>query len=46
MVALKYRATIDRIANTFHPYLTMAEGLKLGAGRPTVGWAGAGPTPR
>ena len=31
LTALKYRATIDDIADTFHPYLTMAEGLKLAA---------------
>ncbi len=31
VMALKYRATIDEIAETFHPYLTMAEGLKLAA---------------
>ena len=30
-MALKYRATIDEIAATFHPYLTMAEALKLAA---------------
>lgn len=31
VMALKYRATIEEIANTFHPYLTMAEALKLAA---------------
>ena len=31
VMALKYRATIDEIAATFHPYLTMAEALKLAA---------------
>ena len=31
VMALKYRSTIDEIAETFHPYLTMAEGLKLAA---------------
>ena len=31
VMALKYRATIDEIADTFHPYLTMAEGIKLAA---------------
>lgn len=31
VMAIKYRATIDEIADTFHPYLTMAEGLKLAA---------------
>ena len=31
LMALKYRATVDEIADTFHPYLTMAEGLKLAA---------------
>jgi len=31
LVAMKYRATVDEIADTFHPYLTMAEGLKLAA---------------
>jgi mercuric reductase len=31
VMALKYQATIDEIAETFHPYLTMAEGLKLAA---------------
>ncbi|MEX2252377.1 MAG: mercury(II) reductase [Acidimicrobiia bacterium] len=31
IMALKYRATIDEIAATFHPYLTMAEGFKLAA---------------
>jgi mercuric reductase len=28
---VKYRATIDEIADTYHPYLTMAEGFKLAA---------------
>jgi len=31
VTALKYRATIDEIAETYHPYLTMAEALKLAA---------------
>jgi mercuric reductase len=31
VMALKYHATTDEIASTFHPYLTMAEGLKLAA---------------
>jgi mercuric reductase len=31
IMALEYRATIDDVADTFHPYLTMAEGLKLAA---------------
>ena len=31
LMAMKHRATIDDIADTFHPYLTMAEGLKLAA---------------
>lgn len=31
VMALKYRAAIDEIAETYHPYLTMAEGLKLAA---------------
>lgn len=31
IMAIKHRATIDEIADTFHPYLTMAEGLKLAA---------------
>jgi mercuric reductase len=31
LMALKHRATIHEIADTFHPYLTMAEGLKLAA---------------
>ena len=31
VMALKYQATIDEIADTYHPYLTMAEGLKLAA---------------
>lgn len=31
IMALKYRATVDDIADAFHPYLTMAEGLKLAA---------------
>lgn len=30
-MAIKYRATIDEIAETYHPYLTMAEGLELAA---------------
>ncbi|MEX2323738.1 MAG: mercury(II) reductase [Acidimicrobiia bacterium] len=31
VMALKYRATIEEIASTYHPYLTMAEALKLAA---------------
>lgn len=31
VMAITYRATVDEIANMFHPYLTMAEGLKLAA---------------
>jgi len=31
VMALKYRATIDEIADTYHSYLTMAEGFKLAA---------------
>jgi mercuric reductase len=31
VMALRYRATVDEIADTFHPYLTMAEALKLAA---------------
>jgi mercuric reductase len=31
LMALKHRATVDEIADTFHPYLTMAEALKLAA---------------
>jgi mercuric reductase len=31
IMALKYRASIDDVADTFHPYLTMAEGIKLAA---------------
>lgn len=31
VVAMRYRATVDEIAETFHPYLTMAEALKLAA---------------
>ncbi len=31
VMAIKYRATIDEIAETYHPYLTMAEALKLAA---------------
>lgn len=31
VMAIKYRATVDDIADTFHAYLTMAEGLKLAA---------------
>lgn len=31
IMAIKHRATVDEIADTFHPYLTMAEGLKLAA---------------
>lgn len=29
MLALRYRAIIDEIADTYHPYLTMAEAHKL-----------------
>ena len=31
VTAMTYRATVDEIADTFHPFLTMAEGLKLAA---------------
>lgn len=31
VMAIKYRATVDEIADTYHPYLTMAEALKLAA---------------
>lgn len=31
IMAIKHRATVDEIADTFHPYLTMAEALKLAA---------------
>jgi mercuric reductase len=31
IMAIKHRATVDEIADTFHPYLTMAESLKLAA---------------
>lgn len=31
VLAIKYRITTAEIAGTFHPYLTMAEGLKLAA---------------
>jgi len=31
VVAMNYRATVDEIAAMFHPYLTMAEALKLAA---------------
>ncbi|MGH3452327.1 MAG: mercury(II) reductase [Haloechinothrix sp.] len=31
IVAINHRVTIDEIADTFHPYLTMAEALKLAA---------------
>ncbi|HEY5579158.1 MAG TPA: FAD-dependent oxidoreductase, partial [Acidimicrobiia bacterium] len=31
VMALRYRATVDEIADTYHPYLTMAEALKLAA---------------
>lgn len=31
VMALEYQATIDKIADTFHTYLTMAEALKLAA---------------
>src|SRR5260370_34955452 len=29
--AIKFRLTIADLTETFHPYLTMAEGMKLGA---------------
>jgi len=31
VLAIRHHLTTDDIANTFHPYLTMAEGLKLAA---------------
>lgn len=31
VMSIKYRATVDEIAETYHPYLTMAESLKLAA---------------
>ncbi|MGH8912018.1 MAG: hypothetical protein ACRDVD_05855 [Acidimicrobiia bacterium] len=31
IMAIKHRITVDVIADTFHPYLTMAEALKLAA---------------
>lgn len=31
IMAIKHRTTVDEIADTFHPYLTMAEALKLAA---------------
>jgi mercuric reductase len=31
IMAIRHRATIDEIADVFHPYLTMAEALKLAA---------------
>ena len=31
VLALKFRATAEEIAESFHPYLTVAEGLKLAA---------------
>lgn len=31
VLAIKYGLTVDDLASTFHPYLTMAEGLKLAA---------------
>ncbi len=31
VMALKYHATINEITETYHPYLTMAEGIKLAA---------------
>ncbi len=31
VLAIRHRLTTDDIASTFHPYLTMAEGLKLAA---------------
>ena len=30
-VAIKYRLTIDDLTSTFHPYLTLSEGIKLAA---------------
>jgi mercuric reductase len=29
--AIKFRLTISDLSETFHPYLTMAEGMKLAA---------------
>ncbi|MGH2671226.1 MAG: mercury(II) reductase, partial [bacterium] len=31
VLAVKYRLTVAEMADTFHPYLTIAEGLKLAA---------------
>ena len=31
VLAIKYGISIEDLASTFHPYLTMAEGLKLAA---------------
>jgi mercuric reductase len=31
VLAIRFRATVEDIAGTFHPYLTVAEGLKLAA---------------
>jgi mercuric reductase len=31
VLAIKFRLTVQDVAETFHPYLTMAEGLKLAA---------------
>lgn len=31
VLAIKYRLTVKEVAETFHPYLTIAEGLKLAA---------------
>ncbi len=31
VMALKFRATVQEVAESFHPYLTIAEGLKLAA---------------
>jgi mercuric reductase len=30
-MGIRYGATVDEIADTFHPYLTMAEALRLAA---------------
>ncbi|MDF2729202.1 MAG: hypothetical protein K0T01_988 [Acidimicrobiia bacterium] len=31
VLAIKYQTSVDEPADTFHPYLTMAEALKLAA---------------
>jgi mercuric reductase len=31
VLAIKFRATVEEVAGSFHPYLTIAEGLKLAA---------------